>query len=284
VASVGRVWDRLGATPGARAALLLVLLIVGIALVAPWIAPYPATASTDLVTRKLLAPSAEHPFGTDPFSRDVLSRVLVGARVSLGIAGVAVLLSTVIGTLLGAIAGAAGGWIDMLCMRLVDVTLAVPRVLLVLAIVALWGAHSPVALVLLLGGTGWFGLSRLVRAEVRALARRDFMMAATALGVSRWRRLVRHVVPHLVPLLVAHATLASATVIALEAALSYLGLGVRPPTPSWGNIMLEGAGSVGQYWWLTLFPALATILTVAALHTLGDGLRVALGDTSSHAR
>jgi peptide/nickel transport system permease protein len=272
---VRALWHRLGDAPGARAAFVLVALLIALAVCAPWIAPYPADASTDVIASKLLAPSAAHPFGTDPFSRDVLSRVLVGARVSLGIAAVAVLVATAVGTCVGAVAGGLGGIADALCMRVVDVGLAVPRVLLVIAIVALWGAQSALALILLLGGTGWFGLARLVRNEVRALATRDFVRAASALGVPRAQRVVRHVVPHLAPLLIAHATLSTASVIALEASLSYLGLGVRPPTPSWGNIMLDGAGSVGQYWWLTLFPALATIVTVAALHTLGDGLRSA---------
>jgi peptide/nickel transport system permease protein len=270
-----QLWAILARTPGARAALALVGVLLVLALLAPAIAPYPAERSLDLLRLKLQPPSLAHPFGTDPFSRDVLSRVLVGARVALGIAVLAVALATLMGTVIGALAGTLGGWVDALCMRLVDAAMAVPRVLLVITIVALWGSASTIALVLLLGGTGWFSLARLVRTEVRALVARDFVQAAQALGVSPRRRFTHHLIPHLIPLLLANATLSVATVIAVEAALSYLGLGVRPPTPSWGNIMLEGSGQVGQYWWLTLFPALATIVTVAALHTLGDGLRTA---------
>jgi peptide/nickel transport system permease protein len=258
-----QLWAILARTPGARAALALVGVLLVLALLAPAIAPYDAERSLDLLRLKLQPPSLAHPFGTDPFSRDVLSRV------------VAVTLATLMGTVIGALAGSLGGWVDALCMRLVDAAMAVPRVLLVITIVALWGSASIVALVLLLGGTGWFSLARLVRTEVRALVARDFVQAAQALGVTPQRRFTHHLIPHLMPLLLANATLSVATVIAVEAALSYLGLGVRPPTPSWGNIMLEGSGQVGQYWWLTLFPALATIVTVAALHTLGDGLRTA---------
>jgi peptide/nickel transport system permease protein len=272
------LWRRLGDTPGARGALVLVLLLLALALVAPLLVATDAATMGDLVREKLQPPSPAHPFGTDPFARDVLTRMLFGARVSLGIAVLAVVLSTTLGTLVGAATAVAPPWVDELGMRLVDAAMAIPRVLLVVAVVALWGARSTTALVLLLGGTGWFALARLVRTEVRALVARDFVAAAAALGVTRRRRITHHVIPHLVPLLLTHATLAVATVIAVEAALSYLGLGVQPPTPSWGNIMLEANGQIGQAWWLILFPALATIATVAALQLLGDGLRSAFSD------
>jgi peptide/nickel transport system permease protein len=270
---VAELWRGLGRAPGARAALVVVTLLLLIAVCAPIVVPYGPNESLDLLGLKNQAPSWSHPFGTDPFSRDVLSRVIAGSRVSLFIALTSVAMATVMGAAVGALAGLRGGWTDAICMRLVDAAMSVPRVLLVVTVVALWRTSSTGVLVLLLGGTGWFGLARLVRGEVRALATRDFATAAQALGISPWRRATHHFAPHLVPLLIAHGTLSVATVIAVEAALSYLGLGVRPPTPSWGNIMLEGSGQVGQFWWLTLFPALATILTVAALHTLGDGLR-----------
>jgi peptide/nickel transport system permease protein len=270
-----KLWSLLGETAGARTALVVVLCFAALALCAPLIAPHPPNDGLDLIALKNMPPSTDHLFGTDPGSRDVFSRVLVGSRVSLGIAAVAVTIATTLGTIVGLLAGLYGGWVDRLSMRLVDAAMSVPRVLLVVAVIAFWNSSSIVALMLLLGCTGWFSLARLVRSEVRTLASRDFVTAARAVGVSPIRRATHHLAPHLIPLLIAHATLSVASVIAVEAALSYLGLGVRPPTPSWGNIMYEGRGQVGQYWWLTVFPALATLSTVAAVHTLGDGLRTA---------
>ncbi|HEX5972982.1 MAG TPA: ABC transporter permease [Gemmatimonadaceae bacterium] len=259
-----------------RAALVVLTLVVLAAIFAPLLTPYDPAAQLDIVRLRSLAPSLAHPFGTDPFSRDVLSRVLFGARVSLSIAFAAVALSISFGILVGVIAGYLGGAVDAVLMRLVDAALAIPRLLLIIAVVALWGSVSVVTLTVLIAGVGWFAVSRLVRAETLAVRDRDYVVAARALGTPPWRIVLRHVLPNVVgPGLVA-ATLAVGNVILLEAGLSYLGIGVRPPTASWGSIIQDGAERVSDLWWLTMFPGLAIVLTVFACNALGDALRDAL--------
>ena len=260
----------------ARAAAVVLLVVVGAALLAPLLAPYDPAAQLDIVRLQSRPPSWAHPLGTDQFSRDVLSRLMWGARISLAIAFVAVSLSMTLGILVGAIAGYAGGLVDAVLMRLVDTALSIPRLLLLIAVVALWERVGLAALTLLLAGTGWFTVSRLTRAETLVVREKDFVVAARMLGASPWRILTRHVLPNVAaPGLVA-ATLGIANVILLEAGLSYLGIGVRPPTASWGGIIQDGAERVGDLWWLTLFPGLAILLTVFACNALGDALRDAL--------
>lgn len=253
--------------------LVLLTILVMVALVAPWIAPHSPDVQRNYDILANQAPSATYPFGTDPYGRDVLSRVLYGARVSLSLAFAAVALALLLGTTYGATAGLLGGAVDRWLMRALDVALSLPRLLLLLAVTAFWPHVSLVALIVLLGTTGWFDVARLVRGEVQALAERDFLVAARATGVPRRRVLWRHVLPHLVPLLVVSASLNVASTIALEAGLSYLGLGVQDPTPSWGTILRDGSGVLDSHWWLTLFPGLATILAIMACHALGDALR-----------
>jgi peptide/nickel transport system permease protein len=260
------------------------LAVLGaVSLLAPLVAPYDPSAQPDIVGLRSAAPSLAHPFGTDPLSRDVLSRVLVGSRVSLAVAFASVLLSAVLGTAYGGIAGMAGPRVDALLMRAVDALVAVPRVLVLVAILALWGAVPVGVLAALIGATGWFATSRLVRAEVRAVRGRQFVLAAAALGGSRPRLLLRHILPNVLsPVLVA-ATLGVGHVITLEASLAYLGLGVQPPQPSWGNIIQDGAGEpsqIARLWWVSLFPGLAIAATVTAVNRLGDGLRDALDPRS----
>jgi peptide/nickel transport system permease protein len=257
-------------------ALALLALLALVALLAPALAPHDPNAQPDIVALKNQPPSAEHPLGTDPFSRDVLSRVLYGARVSLGVAVLAGLLATTLGTAYGALAGFAGGAVERVMMRLVDAALGIPRVLLLLAVVALWGGVSTGALVVLIGVTGWLGTSRIVRDHVRLVRTRDFVAAARALGASAPRVLLRHVVPHLATPVLVVTPLAVGNVIALEAGLSYLGLGVQPPTPSWGSIMQDGTDSVVTAWWTVAAPGALVILTIIAVNLLGDGLRDAL--------
>lgn len=267
---------RLARDGRARAATVVLLAIVGAALLAPVLAPHDPTAQLDIIRLNSQPPSWSHPLGTDPFSRDVLSRLLWGARISLTIAFVAVSLSMTLGILVGAIAGYAGGAVDAVLMRFVDTALSIPRLLLLIAVVALWHDISIAALTLLLAGTGWFAVSRLTRAETLVVGERDFVVAARMLGASPWRILSRHVLPNVAaPGLVA-ATLGIANVILLEAGLSYLGIGVRAPTASWGGIIQDGAERVGDLWWLTLFPGLAILTTVFACNALGDALRDAL--------
>ncbi len=250
--------------------------VVLVALFAPLLAPYDPNLQLDIAHLQSQSPSFAHPFGTDTFSRDVLSRVIFGTRVSLTVALVAVSISATFGTLVGATAGYVGGAIDAVLMRFVDAAFSVPALLLLIVVIALWGQISVVTLTLLLAAVGWFTVSRLVRAEALAVRDADFVVAARALGASGWRILVRHVLPNAMGPAIVSATLSIGNVILLEAGLSYLGIGVRPPTPSWGNIIEEGATRVSDVWWLTLFPGLAILVTVFATNALGDALRDAL--------
>jgi len=256
-----------------RVPFLFIVLLATVAVFAPALAPYSPDIPANYDAIQNLAPSRAHPFGTDGLGRDVLSRVLFASRISLSLAFASVLLSLVLGTSYGAIAGLVGGGIDRWLMRGLDVALSIPRLLLLLAVTAFWENLPLTALIMLLGTTGWFDVARLVRGEVQRLAQQDFVTAARATGVRGARMLRVHVLPHLVPLLIVNATLSVAATIALEAGLSYLGLGVQPPTPSWGNIMAEGSGGMASQWWLSVFPGMATVIAVLACHALGDALR-----------
>ncbi len=247
-------------------------LAVAVAL-APVIAPFDPDAMRDFVRDQFLAPSWHHPFGTDQAGRDVLSRVLHGGRVSLGVAALGVLVSVTIGTLWGAVAGFAGGIVDAALMRVADAVLAFPRILLLLVMASLVRAPSAAGIALLLGLTSWPATSRLVRAEVRRLTTQDFVLAARALGVPWWRTLRTHLLPGVVPQALVAATLAFASVIPLEATLSFLGLGLHPPTASWGNILLDGVDQAAAHWWLVAFPALAIVITVLCVNTIGERLQ-----------
>ncbi|HSA54296.1 MAG TPA: ABC transporter permease [Gemmatimonadaceae bacterium] len=279
---LARVRAILRRDPAGLAAASFLALLVLAALLAPWITPYDPNQQFDLLAQRRQPPSGQHWFGTDSFARDVLSRVLFGARVSLGISFVAVLLASLLGTAWGAAAGWAGGILDAVMMRVVDALLAIPRILLLLGVVALWGTLSVPALVLLLGLTGWFGVSRLVRAEVLAARQRDFVTAAHSLGAAPVRVLVRHVVPQAAaPLLVA-AALGVGHVIVVEAGLAFLGFGVPAPQASWGNLIRDGFDAFTGAWWLTVVPGVALASTVLALNVLVDRLRLALNPRQLH--
>jgi peptide/nickel transport system permease protein len=264
---------RLLAKPSSRAALVILLIIVLTGILAPLVAPYDPAAQPDTVKLKSLPPSFAHPFGTDPYSRDVLSRVIYGARLSLTIGLLATLVSLTLGVAYGAISGYAGGLVDGIMMRVLDAFLAIPRLLLLLGILVAWPQFSIGAFILFLGVTGWFGLSRIVRGQVLALKHAEFVTAAHALGASRRRILVRHLLPNLMSPIVVAATLGVAHVIVLEAGLSYLGIGVREPLASWGNIIYDGSDQVATLWWMSLFPGVFMVLTVMTLNILGEALR-----------
>lgn len=272
----GPVASRLIHDRRSRIGLLVLGLVVLAALLAPLLAPYDPAAQLDIVRLQGLPPSWAHPLGTDQFSRDLLSRLLYGARVSLSIAFAAVALSISFGVLVGATAGYAGGATDVVLMRFVDAALSIPQLLLLLVVVALWHDVGVVALTLLIAGVSWFAVSRLVRAEALAVREQDYVVAARALGTPPWRILARHVLPNVVGPGIVAATLAVGNVILLEAGLSYLGIGVRPPIASWGSIIQDGAERVSDLWWLTVFPGLAIIVTVFACNAIGDALRDAL--------
>lgn len=259
-----------------RIGLAAVAVLYLAAFLGPWLSPYDPTAQLDLAAGRLQPPSLAHPLGTDQYSRDLLSRLLGGARLSLGIAAVAVGLAVTLGTAVGLVAGFAGGALDTLLMRLVDAGLSIPRVFLLLVVLALWERGGITALVLVLGLTGWFGTSRLVRAEVQSLRRRDFVLAAEALGLSRPRILARHILPNVLAPVLVTATLGVGNTVLIEAGLSYLGLGVPPPLPSWGNMIADGQSFLLTHPWQAILPGLAVVATVTAFSLLGEGLREAL--------
>lgn len=269
-------WARVSAAAERRRVILasvLLALLVLLAILAPLFAPFDPAAQPDILQMRAQAPSLSHPFGTDFFSRDVLSRVIYGARISLSVALLATAISISLGTAYGAISGYAGGLVDSVMMRLLDGFLAIPRLLLVLAIVAVWRELPVSGLVLVLGLTGWFMLSRVVRGQVLALKEQEFVLSAEALGATRFRIVWRHLLPNLLsPVLVA-AALGIGQVIALEAGLSYLGIGVQQPAASWGNIIQDGAEQIGSMWWVSLFPGLALVLTVMCFNILAEYVR-----------
>jgi peptide/nickel transport system permease protein len=256
--------------------LALIALLCTIALLAPLLAPYAPNAQLDIIGLKNRPPSLAHPFGTDQYSRDLLSRMLFGARISLSVALLAVLLSATVGTAYGLTAGYVGGRVDAVMMRLLDACLAIPRVLLLVAILALWSPVPLGALIAIIGLTGWFEVSRLVRAEVLSVMQRDYLLAARALGTPGFRIVWRHVLPNVLNPIIVAATLGVGNVIMLEAGLSYLGIGARAPTASWGSIFFDGSDAFQATWWIALFPGLAIIVTVLAFNVFGSALRDAL--------
>lgn len=245
------------------------------ALLTPYLAPYDPDAQGDIVATRFQPPSAAHPMGTDRFGRDVFSRVLYGARISLSIGLAAVAIAITLGTLLGALAGYLRGWFDTLSMRFVDLMLSIPRLVLLIAVAALF-EPSILLVTLVLGLTGWMGTSRIVRGEVLSVREREFVQAARALGFREGRILFRHVLPNVLGPVIVAATLGIGNTILAEAALSFLSLGVQPPTASWGNMVAAGRDVMLDAWWITTFPGLAIVLTVMSFNLVGDGLRDAL--------
>lgn len=256
-----------------RAAICLLAALLLVALLAPWLAPYDPIAQPDIVALRNQAPSAAHPFGTDPYSRDVLSRMIYGTRVSLSIAILAMLLSTFIGTAYGLTAALGGRFTDTLLMRGVDTLLAIPRILLLLGVVAAWGSLSVAAIVLVIGLTGWFAAARLVRTQVLTLRERDFVVAARGLGATTRSIAVRHILPHVASPILVSATFGVGAALVIEAGLSFLGFGIGEPQPSWGNILREGQEFLLGAWWLSLAPGAALVTTVLAVNVIADRLR-----------
>ncbi|MEO7503452.1 MAG: ABC transporter permease [Gemmatimonadaceae bacterium] len=270
------VTRRLLSNRSASAAIALLFAIVIPCVGAPLFAPADPRAQPNPVELKNQPPSASYPFGTDQASRDVLSRVLYGGRVSLAVAFIATLVSITLGTAYGAIAGFAGGVVEAVMMRILDTLLSIPRLLLLIAIFAAWRGLNVAGFVLIVGLTGWYGLSRVVRGQVLAIKGEEFVVAARALGASRARILLKHILPNILTPVIVAASLGVGHVILLEAGLSYLGIGVQPPDPSWGSIIQDGSDQIAGAWWVSFFPGMAIVLTVMAVNVLGDALREAL--------
>lgn len=263
---------RIDGATDTRIALGVLLVIVGAAAMAPWVTPYDPQRLLDPVGLRSAMPSLAHPLGTDPLSRDILSRMLHGARVSLTIAAGAVAIATLVGTMVGIVGGLVGGTLYRLVTRGTEVALAVPRVVVLLLVAGLWGQWSVGSMMLMLGLTGWMALSRVVRAEVRALRAADHVLAARALGTSTPRLIVRHVCPALVPLLAVSASAGLGQVLLLESGLSILGIGVPSTTPSWGAVLLDVSDVIGPGRWLMLGPGVILMSCVAAIFRLADSL------------
>ena len=263
--------DRRSLLAGGVLAAMIVLVLLG-----PLLSPYQPYEQLDITHLVHARPSVEHPLGTDAYSRDVLSRVMSGGRISLAVAASAVFIEVLVGVVWGLASGLAGRGVDALMMRIVDAGMSVPRVLLLLALLAAT-PHVPVwLLVVVLGVTGWFAIARLVRGEVRSIRGADFVLAASALGVSPVRLARRHLLPQVLGPVLISATLAIGQVIVLEAGLSWLGIGVQPPQASWGNIIGDGREFIASAPWVSLAPGLCLVLVVLAVSALGDGLRDAL--------
>ncbi|HEU4786847.1 MAG TPA: ABC transporter permease [Gemmatimonadaceae bacterium] len=273
---------RLVAHRSARWSLVVIVLIVIAALVGPSLIGFGCSEQLGIVTLKNAPPSAAHPFGTDALSRDLLARVLCGARISLSVGALAALLATTLGTAYGLFAGYSGGRIDAAMMRLLDAFMSIPRVLLLIAVLTIWHPVPLGGVIVLIGATGWFAVSRLVRAEVMALRGSDFIVAARALGARTPRILWRHVLPNVAAPVIVSASLAVGNVIALEAGLSFLGIGAPPPAASWGAIFTDGVDPFAGAWWVALFPGLAIVVTVLAFNVLGDALRDVLDPRQLH--
>ncbi len=252
-----------------RVAVAIVVALVLLALLAPVIAPY-AVDTLDLAHRRA-APSRVHWFGTDELGRDLFTRVLFGARVSLAIGLVAAALSVGIGAVVGAVAGYAGGWIDDVLMRATDAVLCIPR-LPFLMMLAAFSNPGVALLVVFVGIVGWMETARVVRASVQTLAQRDFVTAARAMGAAPWRVVMRHVLPAVVPVLAVATTLAVGRSILLESTLSFFGVGVQPPTASWGNMLYQAQTTMTSEPWLAIFPGVMIFLTVLACNAIGDAL------------
>ncbi len=251
--------------------MVIVIIFYFIAIIAPLIQRYPPSQIQS--GARDLHPSAQHWLGTDRNGRDVYSRLLNGGRVSLAVGFVAVAIIMTIGTTLGAISGYFGGWVDAVVMRFTDILLSIPQILLLISAAALFNAGIATTIIVI-GVTSWPGAARLIRGQILSLKDQEFVTAARTVGATPWKIIWRHLLPNSLAVIIVEATLWLSFAIILEATLSYLGLGVQIPTPSWGNMLQDGQHELllGA-WWLTLFPGLAIFLVVMAFNLMGDGLR-----------
>ncbi|MFH1888942.1 MAG: ABC transporter permease [Candidatus Omnitrophota bacterium] len=250
--------------------ILIIAVFSIIAIFAPILSPYDPSQIDG--ASLLMPPSGKHLLGTDSLGRDILSRMIYGARISLSIGLIAVGIATSIGLILGSLAGFYGGFIDSLIMRFVDVMLCFPTFFLILAVVAIL-EPSIFNIMAIIGLTSWMGPARLIRGEILSLKEREFIQAERAIGASNFRIISRHLVPNAIGPVLVNATLGIAAAILVESGLSFLGLGVQPPVSSWGNILIEAKSTLGIAWWITIFPGLAILITILAFNFIAEGLK-----------
>lgn len=254
--------------------LVIVIAFSAAALFAPQLAPHDPLQQR-IATARLEAPSAEYPLGTDELGRDILSRLVYGARISMRIGLIAEGIALVIGMTLGSLAGYLGGWVDNLIMRLTDIFFAIPSLLFLIVVVAIMDATATTIFVAL-GVISWPSEARLMRAEVLRLREREYVTAARAVGMRNWRIIVRHIMPNAVASLIVVGSLGVAGAILAEATLSFLGLGIQQPVPSWGTMINQGQEYIFSAWWYSVFPGLTIMLAVLGFNFVGDALRDAL--------
>jgi peptide/nickel transport system permease protein len=271
------VWVQFTKNPLAIVGLTCVLVLLLITMLTPLLAPHDPNAID--VGPHGAAPSPAYPFGTDEYGRDLLSRLLYGARVSLSIGFLAVAISATFGATWGAVSGYAGGRVDTVMSWLVDLLLSLPRLVLIITIVGLFrpsGTAGLYIVIVILGFTGWMGVSRIVRGLVLSLKEQEFVQASRAIGQSTWRIISRHLLPNAIAPVIVYATLGIGSTILAEATLSFLGLGVPPPTATWGSIVNDGREFIRSSWWIATLPGLIIVFAVMSFNMLGDGLRDAL--------
>jgi peptide/nickel transport system permease protein len=266
-------WKRFSRNKLAVIGGIIVAVLFFVAVLAPLVSPY---NPNDIDRKHILEPPGlQHLLGTDDLGRDVLSRMIWGAQISLSVGFVAVGISLIIGMTFGSLSGYYGGWADRIIMRLIDIMLSIPTFFLILAVIAFIGSGIW-NIMIIIGLTSWMGVARLVRAEFLSLKEREYVLAAKAVGASGMRIIFRHImINSLAPVLVS-AVLGIAGAVLVESALSFLGIGVQPPTPSWGNILTLGKDNMEIAWWLSVFPGLAILVTVLGYNLLGEGIRDAL--------
>ena len=245
-----------------------------LAIAAPLVCPYDPSVIDQ--GNLLMPPSARHLLGTDGLGRDLMSRIIFGARISLSIGLIAVGISVVIGLIFGSISGFYGGLIDSAIMRFVDIMLCFPTFYLILAVAAILGP-SIFNIMIIIGLTSWMGTARLIRGEILSLKEREFIQAERAIGASNFRIILRHLIPNAIGPVLVNATLGIAGAILIESGLSFLGLGVQPPTPSWGNILIESKSTLGVAWWITVFPGVAILITILGFNFIAEGLKKRIG-------
>jgi len=255
--------------------LYVIVILILVALLAPLLAPHDPIAIGDVMATRFQPPSWAHPFGTDEFGRDLFSRALYGARVSLSVGILAMLAATSIGSLYGAVSGYAGGVVDGVMMRIVDVWIAFPAFYLMLLLVGVFEASVPV-LILILALTAWPATARFIRGEILSIRERDYIEAARAMGLPAYRIIFRHLIPGAMSPVLVTGALAVAGMIGAEAGLSFLGLGISPPTPSWGNMVAAGKDTLASAWWVSFFPGALLTITLISFSLVADGLRDAL--------